>query len=228
MDKKKIFSIILIVVGLSIIIGSYMLPRYGVKSAYNNAMKLDEIALQENLEKQQAKSKNEDVFDFSQVESINELTPITKINTENVIGGLYIPSVQIKMPIMYGATHENMLNGVGTLKPNMVMGEANYSLAGHNHPQPNLMLAPLKKMKKSYKMYITDKQNIYEYNTSSIEVVMPERVDVIEDVEGKNELTLVSCYSDDGHDRIIVKGDLINVTPYKDATQDLLRAFNNY
>lgn len=227
MDKKKIFSIILIVVGLSIIIGSYMLPRYGVKSAYNNAMKLDEIALQENLEKQQAKSKNEDVFDFSQVESINELTPITKINTENVIGGLYIPSVQIKMPIMYGATHENMLNGVGTLKPNMEMGIGNFSLAGHNHPNPNLMLAPLKKMKDGFEMYITDKQHIYKYQTDSIEVVMPERIDVLDEVEGRNELTLVSCYSDDGHDRIIVKGELLEVIPYEEASQELLKAFND-
>ena len=227
MNKRKLFSLLLIVVGIAIMSYSLIMPKV-IAMNYNHAMKQSGEELKENLKKQQEKAEKEDLFDFSKVASINELTPMTKIVSENVIGGLYIPDVAIKMPIMYGATHENMLNGVGTMKKDMQMGENNYSLAGHNHPNPKLMLAPLKKMEIDDKIYITDKDKVYEYVTSSIEVVMPDRVDVIDDVEGKKEITLVSCYSDDGHDRIIVKGELSNVIPYTEANQELLKAFNAF
>lgn len=205
----------------------YVTPK-NLDNVYETALVQTKEDLKSNLEELEKKADEEDMFDFSQVQSITELEPNTEINHANVIGALYIPDVNIKMPIMYGATHENMLNGVGTLKPYMYMGKGNYSLAGHNHPNPNLMLAPLKKMSNGHKMYITDKDNIYVYETDSIEVVMPDRTDVILDEEGRTELTLVSCYSDDGHDRIIVKGELVDTIPYVDADQELLKAFNDY
>lgn len=228
-DIRNVLGVVLLILGLYLLLKpvyiNYIYTPKKLDNSYNEALALSQEELEANRKK--LEQNEEDMFDFSQVKSITELEPNTTINKANVIGGLYIPKVNIKMPIMYGATHENMLNGVGTLKPNMEMGIGNFSLAGHNHPNPNLMLAPLKKMKDGFEMYITDKQHIYKYQTDSIEVVMPERIDVLDEVEGRNELTLVSCYSDDGHDRIIVKGELLEVIPYEEASQELLKAFND-
>lgn len=225
----KLLSILLLLAGI-ILAGTELYKRYiyvpkKMEDTYKEAMQIDKDEMKNNLAELEANAED-DAFDFSQVEMITEVDPVTEINKKNVIGGLYIPDVGVKMPIMYGTTHQNMLAGVGTMKKSMTMGAGNYSLAGHNHPNPNLMLAPLKKMDKGMKMYITDKDKVYVYETDFIEVVLPDRTDLIKDGESP-QLTLVSCYSNDGHDRIIVQGKLIDSYEYTDAGQDILKAFND-
>lgn len=158
-----------------------------------------------------------ELFDFGDVSSIdiNELKK-AKLDKSKVIGVVYVPSVGIKMPIMYGATHKNMLVGTGTLKPNQEMGKGNYSIASHNHPNKNMLFAPIRRIESGQKMYITDLDNVYIYSMVEKEVIEPSRVDVIEDKEGKEELTLVSCYSSDGSDRIYVTGELDEVVKFED------------
>ena len=56
------------------------------------------------------------------------------------------------------------------------------------------------------KIYITDKEKIYTYVISSVETVTPDRVDVIQDREGVNEITLVTCEDAAATYRTIVKG----------------------
>ena len=83
------------------------------------------------------------------------------------------------------------------MKENQVMGQGNYSLASHHVfglTGANAMLfSPLEKAKAGMKIYITDKEKIYTYVISSVETVTPDRVDVIQDREGVNEITLVTC-----------------------------------
>ena len=89
------------------------------------------------------------------------------------------------------------------------MGEGNYAIAGHNHPNPNLLFVPIRNITEGDLMYTTDKKHVYVYRAVYKEGIMPDRTEVIEDKEGKNELSLLSCYSSDGSDRIVVQGDLI-------------------
>ena len=54
----------------------------------------------------------------------------------------------------------------------------------------------------------------------------PDRVDEIEDREGINEITLVTCLDYNATERIIVKGDLKEIKPYSETSSDVLDAFN--
>lgn len=179
----------------------------------------------EDIEENKGRLNTEDGFNFEDVEFLTDTVVDPYINKENVIGGVYIPSVGVNMPLMYGATNDNLKSAVGTMKPEQVMGEGNYAIAGHNARNPNILFAPIRRIEDGDKMYITDKSKVYVYEKVKDEVVMPERVDVIEDVEGEELLTLVSCYSADGTDRIIVTGKLVSVIDFEDASTGIRVAF---
>ena len=54
-------------------------------------------------------------------------------------------------------------------------------------------------------IYVTDKNNIYQYRINKISVVSPEHSEVIDDT-GKTEITLVTCADPEAVNRIIVHG----------------------
>ena len=84
------------------------------------------------------------------------------------------------------------------MKENQVMGQGNYSLASHHVfglTGANAMLfSPIRESQgMEMKIYITDKEKIYTYVISSVGDSDSDRVDVIQDREGVNEITLVTC-----------------------------------
>lgn len=174
--------------------------------------------IEENIKKLKDDSS---LFDFDEIESMDIVPVNPKIKKESIIGAIYVPSVEMKLPILYGATHENMLVAAGTLKANQEMGKGNYSIASHNAKNPNILFAPIRRIEQDAHMYLTDKQNVYVYRMVEKEVIEPERVDVIENRDGIDELTLVSCYASDGSDRIFVKGILDKVVSIHDVSEDV-------
>ena len=110
------------------------------------------------------------------------------------------------------------------------MGKGNYSLARHHifsMAGANAMLfSPLDNAKAGMKIYITDKEKIYTYVISSVETVTPDRIDVIKDREGINEITLVTCEDAGATYRIIVKGTLETSVDYDKAPKKILDSFS--
>lgn len=220
-----LISLLLTILGCLLLFGDTTIKHYIYEKPLLEEQKI--VLKEENrneIKKQIQKNKKDsvdkkDVFDFENVKSIelNELRN-AKLNQKNLIGIIYVPSVNIKLPILYGATHENMLVGAGTLKSNQKMGDGNYSIASHNHPNPNILFAPIRNINNGDIMYMTDYENVYLYKMKLKEVIEPTRIDVIEDVENKSLLTLVSCYSPDGHDRIFVTGELFEIKKFDDMS----------
>lgn len=158
------------------------------------------------------------VFEYDDVQmmEVGEERPL--FNKKDVVGVVSVPEANFEMPIFYGVSHEIMLVGAGTMKPEQEMGKGNYALIGHNSYNPNLLFAPLKKMGKGDAIYVTDQDKVYKYKTVSSEVVDPSKIEVIDDVEDKELVTLISCYSSDGSDRIIVQGELEHITDFSSHT----------
>lgn len=167
------------------------------------------------------------LFDFDDVSSVsaNDINNAI-LNKDYIVGMVYVPNVDLKLPILYGATHENMLVGAGTLKANQQMGVGNYAIASHNAQNPNILFAPIRRIAEGDLMYTTDKENVYTYKMDFKEVIEPEKVEVIEN-QGRDELSLVSCYAADGSDRIIVKGELVEVLPIDEVDGHLKRTLLN-
>ena len=171
-------------------------------------------------------------FDFAQVESIST-EAVMKAQWEAqqlpVIGGSAIPDLKINLPIFKGLSNVALMYGAGTMKETQEMGKGNYSLASHHifgmAGASETLFSPLENAKEGMKIYLTDKENVYVYNVKSVQSVTPDSVYVIDDIEGQNEITLVTCEDLAATMRTIVKGDLEEVIPYDQADGETLKYF---
>lgn len=175
----------------------------------------------------------ETTFDFDQVESLStEAVLAAQWDSQElpVIGGIAIPELAINLPIFKGMSNTALYFGAGTMKEDQEMGKGNYSLASHHLTlvpgAEKVLFTPLDRAKEGMLIYITDKQSIHTYQITSVEIVWPDRIDVIDDVEGVTEITLVTCEDSEATKRIIVKGVLKESIPYKEASKEMKKAFN--
>lgn len=224
---KNFLFYLAIVLGITLIIYQPVMDHFVAPYMLDKLTKeLDDVDIADNLErikKERSEKTDEELFDYSDVQSISsaEIAAVHDIDKRSLIGFVYVPSIDWKTPILYGSTHKNMLAGGGTLKPDQKMGEGNYAVAGHNHPNKNMMFAPIRFIEIGDIMYMTDKKKVYTYEVTHKEVIMPSRVDVLEDNEEVSELTLMSCYAADGSNRIYVKGKLVKTQDINEVHADV-------
>jgi sortase A len=165
-------------------------------------------------------------FKFSSVKAL-DLSNVSKSALQrnlHPIGLIAVPSVKIYLPVLNGLGNNNLTVGAGTMKPNQVMGERNYALAGHHiHKQPTLF-SPLENVKVGSKIYVTDKKKVYTYKITFEKVVDKSQVQYIDDAQGNHIITLVTCAADQilQPERQIVRGKLVKVT---NASDRHLRVF---
>lgn len=172
----------------------------------------------QNIEK--AKATPDTTFDFNEVKNISLQDVInaqTKKKDVHAIGAISVPAVHMQLPIVYGISNINLTIGAGTMKQEQVMGQGNYSLAGHNMNNGKTLFSPLTKAKEGMKVYITDFQTIYEYQISDMFIVKPTQVEVIQDQGDEKLITLVTC-NYNGEKRMIIRGKLIKKEAFTDDT----------
>lgn len=145
-----------------------------------------------------------------------------------MIGEISIPDVHINLPIVKGVTDNNLLVGAATMKPNQQMGIGNYTLASHYSDAYNetLLFAPLVRAHEGMKIYLTDLENIYTYTITSITLVEPTAVEVLDET-GENIITLVTCNDLSASKRRIVRGELVNITPVSQAPESMNDIFQS-
>ena len=184
----------------------------------------------EEIEENKTASGN---FDFDSVKALSsEAVLSAQWNSQQlpVIGGIAIPELEMNLPIFKGLDNVNLFYGAGTMKANQVMGEGNYSLASHRiftgNNADKKLFSPLARAEKGMKIYLTDKEKVYTYEIDEVKIVTPDRVDLIEDHEGINEITLVTCEDANATERIIVKANLKEVKDYLEASPEILQSFN--
>lgn len=238
MKKKKTLTIkkslrallifLLLVVGLALVfnkpIRNFLIGLNSNKYQINNVSKK---TIKDN--------QNADVsYDFDSVSSISTKSVLEaqwKSQSLPVIGGIAIPDVGINLPIFKGLGNTELTYGAGTMKENEVMGgENNYALASHHvfglTGSSGMLFSPLERATKGIKVYLTDKENIYTYVITNVEVVSPEATYVIDDTAGKSQLTLVTCTDAEATQRTVVQGELESTVAYDDASDDIKEAFN--
>lgn len=171
-------------------------------------------------------------FDFSAVKSVNFQSVLSvQFNSQDlpVIGAIAIPSLKINLPIFKGVGNTSLLYGAGTMKKEDTMGRGNYSLAGHNVTgyisDLSILFTPLEQAKAGMIIYITDKENIYQYKIDKVSIVTPDHVESISDTPGKTEITLVTCVDAVATHRIIVKGNFVGKTLFNKATSKMKNTF---
>ncbi|MFI8706080.1 class A sortase [Bacillus sp. NPDC077411] len=215
MKNKFLYVLIglIFVTGIGLIVyqplfNYYVIPKQLEKSYEENYNKVTTNEIKENVYNS---SKKVNAFDYDSVQSVDEFdfnSVKGKLDKNMIIGLIYIPNVHIKLPILYGTNYETMMLGAGTLKPNMTMGVGNYVLGSHSMRNKELLFTPTRNMGKGDLIYLTDKEYVYTYKTTSKDVISPKETHVMNDKNGLNEVTLISCYDSKGETRLVVKGRL--------------------
>lgn len=219
----NIFLFLLLVLGLALIFNTQIRNWLIQKNGQNYAIsKLTPQEIEKNMEKDVS-------FDFEAVESLST-EAVLRAQLANkslpVIGAVAVPSVEINLPIFKGLSNVALLTGAGTMKSDQQMGsEGNYALASHRIQDGISLFSPIERIQLGEVIYITDLNNIYTYKATFVEKVEPTRVDLIDDVPGKKMITLVTCGDMDAITRVVVQGELAQVTPIKDATKAMTTAF---
>lgn len=224
---RNFLTVVLILISLALIFNTSI--RNFIIGWNTNKYQISNVTTEDIEKNKQA----ETTFDFDQVQSIStEAILAAQWDAQRlpVIGGIAVPELGINLPIFKGVFNTSLMYGAGTMKENQEMGKGNYALASHHifgvTGAADVLFSPLDRAKNGMKIYITDKTNVYTYVIDSVEIVSPESVYVIDDVEGRTEVTLVTCTDYNATQRIIVKGVLESTTPYNETAKDILDSFN--
>ncbi|AYV70872.1 class A sortase [Niallia circulans] len=166
-------------------------------------------------------------FDFDEVQELDLKTILmANLNKKDItiIGGISIPSVNLNLPIGKGTSKYTLALTAGTMKEEQVMGEGNYALAGHHMKRGDLLFSPLYDVEEGAAIYLTDLDYIYEYQIDEKRYIEATDVEVIDDIEGKTIITLITC-DDDGEDRFLIRGHFLKKTPIDEVEKEVKNAF---
>lgn len=202
--KNKLLSflsVLLILAGLLLVslpkISSYIIDKR-TKEIVTVVEDISAETLQENLEKASE-------FDFDRIFGISPTHTFSATNTVNeslMIGRLIIPTIDLNLTVFNGMTNPILHAGVGTMRPHLKMGAGNFPIAGHYSSREKTLFGDLDGLKTGDLIYLTDNEQIYEYQVYDTRVVEPTEVHWIEDdiakQHGKPIISLMNCYFVDG------------------------------
>ena len=225
MKKNKIIRLIsylLILVGIILL----ALPRINQYRIGNRQEKNTQVAQDTSAQSMKDNLNSETSFDFDSIEEITTtgtwLSP-EYIDPSLIIGRLYLPSIDVNLTVFNGVTNEILHAGVGTMRPDLKMGEGNFPIAGHYSQDDSILFGDLISMEIGDDIFLTDNETVYEYRVYETRVVEPTEVEWIQDdvaeSHGKPIISLMNCYYVDGHrtdDRYFVFGELVDTHDISD------------
>lgn len=212
----SLLSVILVLVGLILMflpkLNTYVVEKRTAKNVTAVEM-ISPETLQANLE-------SEAEFDF---DSILEISPSqtflssSAIDKSLILGRLTIPSIDLNLVVYNGVTNSILLQGAGTMRPNLKMGEGNFPIAGHYTRNKKTLFGDLISVNIGDLIYLTDNEKMYEYKVYDTTIVDPSETELIEDEiaeeRGKPIISLMNCYYVDGKNtdkRYFVFAELID------------------
>ena len=227
MSKLRNIAITVLVIVSIVLLAERPVKNHFLNKA--NATITDQVKNTTNKELEENNNK-EASYDFDNVKSINAQDVIKQSRNKSKlpsIGEISIPRLNMNLPIVKGTSNESMLVSAGTLKPNQVMGEGNYTLASHysNAQNETLLFSPLKRAQTGMEVYLTNGAYIYKYRISNIKIVHPEDLSVLDDID-RPILTLITCEDLSATERRIVICDYVEKYNSQDASSDIKNAFN--
>ncbi len=130
----------------------------------------------------------------------------------NMEGMLYIDKIELKLPILTGATEENLNTSAASIADTGMPGEAgNYAIAGHRNRDFGRNFNRLDELVEGDFIDVDTGEQLYRYTVTDKLYVEPHEVWVLDAEGSEKEITLVTCHPiDTGTHRLIVKGKLID------------------
>ena len=137
-----------------------------------------------------------------------------KANHVQPLGIMSIPAIKMVNPILngYGDDGSYLALGACTMKPNQIMGQGNYALAGH-YMKSNTIFHSLSKTQIGMNVYLTNLHHIYDYKVTNVQTIDDNDIQVINST-AQPTVTLITCVGLNATPyRTCVKGKLIKIIP---------------
>ncbi|WP_375709210.1 class D sortase [Sporosarcina sp. NCCP-2222] len=198
-NKKSILGILFLLTGLVLV----SIPLY-VEWNQNKEVKAMEQAL--SLIAQS---------DGTEPVALEEIPNLTLTEEELMhVMELEIPFIDMKQHILEKTTDDNLNIALTQIKPEQVPGVGNFTVAGHRGYRDGRHFSNLARVPIGEKVYLHAGEDTYVYEIISSEVIEPTFVEVLDDTQGKNEITMITC-TISGKKRVAVKGELVERTSRK-------------
>ncbi len=116
---------------------------------------------------------------------------------DETFGIIYIPKLEVTLPLYLGANDENMANGAAVLGQTSVpIGGVNTNavIAGHRGWNGYPYFLNLDELQIGDIVYIDNIWTLMKYEVADIQVISPDDVDAIKIQEGRDLVTLLTCH----------------------------------
>lgn len=111
-----------------------------------------------------------------------------------ILGIITIDKIDVKLPIVEGATRENMRSAAVHISETDQLGEkGNFAIAAHRAHKYGRLFNRLNEIKVGDIIKIESRGTLFEYKTDNISIVEPTDVSVLESNPNREEITLVTC-----------------------------------
>lgn len=227
---RRVLGLILLVIGIVIMINQ----AWPVVQVYLNQQDVAVANYTAEELQENASDQSNGQFDFNEVRNVSA-TEVNQVRADiesgeadlDVLGAVAIPDANLNTAVIKGMSDVAMVSGAGTMFPDQVMGQGNYTLASHHIGYGTDIL--LNNISDSVtvgdKIYLTDLTNVYVYETFFVEAVNPDQVQYIsQEVTGNPIITLMTCTADLTQ-RWIVQGNLTETVAFGEAPADVQALF---
>ncbi|WP_227871857.1 class D sortase [Paenibacillus bovis] len=128
----------------------------------------------------------------SSADNINSKTEAL-VNGE-ILGVIRIPVINVELPIIEGATRENMRSAAVHISETDQLGQkGNFAVAAHRAHKTGRLFNRLGEVKVGDSIQIESSGQQYNYQVDRIRIVEPTEVSVLDSDHQSEELTLVTC-----------------------------------
>jgi len=179
------------------------------------------------------KQKTSGNYDWQKVNNVSAydlLKARLNSNKAKFIGLVAIPKLKMSLPISNGVADLNLSLGAGTLFKNQKMGEGNYALASHfiaDNSMKNLLFTPIYyKGAVGQKIYLTDLEKVYTYQTTKYQKILATDLSVVQPVAGKKLVTLITCNYTEEAGRVVMQGELVKTRDWKETPKKIQQYFS--
>lgn len=227
---RRVLGLILLVIGIVIMINQ----AWPVVQVYLNQQDVAVANYTAEELQENASDQSNGQFDFNEVRNVSA-TEVNQVRADmesgeadlDVLGAVAIPDANLNTAVIKGMSDVAMVSGAGTMFPDQVMGQGNYTLASHHIGYGTDIL--LNNISDSVtvgdKIYLTDLTNVYVYETFFVEAVNPDQVQYIsQEVTGNPIITLMTCTADLTQ-RWIVQGNLTETVAFGEAPAEVQALF---
>ena len=236
-----IISIIFIILGVGIFlypsISNYLAEKNHINIIRNYddlIVKIDEEKI--NEEKEKAKIYNEnlsgdpvhDPFVIGSGYALPEnYKEVLNVGDDGVMGYVEIPKISVYLPIYHGTSDDVLEKGVGHIQNTSVPigGKSAHSvLTGHTGLPNAELFTRLDELGIGDIFYIHVLDDVLTYKVFETKVILPDKIDELQILNGKDYITLVTCtpYGVNSH-RLLVKAERVEYEEYsvtKSTTDD--------